>query len=545
VGLLLRWGREMHRIWVVGIALAAVTLSGCAWVSRVGVSTSGVQPASGSTVGTDVSPDGRFVVFTSSSANLVPNDTNGRGDVFLRDNQTGTTELISVNTSGVAAVYGGLGGLVSADGRYVAFTSLSYDLVPNDYNYYDVFVRDRLLHTTTRVSLTNPGAEAGDSCYLQSMTPDGRTIVFTSLDDTLVGAGHDTNDSNDVFVRDLNAGTTTRISVKSGAGGEGDSDSNGGSISNDGRFVAFTSDASNLDVNDSGFSTDVFVRDRLLGTTTRITAVGADGEEVDSDSTNPVISGDGKVVIFQSDAANLTDPPDDDYAQVEVWAKVLGTTTYERISVPTSGYDSNGNSAVTGISDDGRFVLYQSSAKNQVPTALTAASNSFVRDRTNHTTALAGTNQEMKEPQGPTSALSGSVPNAISGDGRYLLFSTSATDMLAGTTDGNGSVQDVFLRSNPVPSIVAVSPNTIARGVSGTIKLLGSSFHGVGALALMGDGITVNGVTAVSETEVDVAVTVSPTAAVGPRTPVLVQVGTGVAGYTGGVVFLADGLTVR
>ena len=172
-------------------------------------------------------------------------------------------------------------------------------------------------------------------------------------------------------------------------------------------------------------------------------------------------------------------------------------------------------------------------------------SNSFVRDRTNHTTAVAGTTQAMKEPIGATPALSGSSPDAISRDGRYLLFSTTATDMLAGTTDANGSVQDVFLRSNPVPSIVAVSPNTIARGTSGTIKLLGSSLRGAGALALMGDGITVNGVTPVSEAEVDVAVTVSPTAAVGPRTPVLVQVGNGIGGYTGGVVFLANALSVR
>src|SRR4051794_4170651 len=281
----------MHRIRHFAVLAAViVATSGCAWVNRVGVSTAGDQPASGTTTGTDVSRDGRYVVFSSDAPNLVPNDTNGMSDVFLRDNQTGKTELISLNTRGVASVYGGFHGLVSDDGRYVAFTSVSYDLVPDDFNYFDVFVRDRQTGTTTRVSLTSLGAEADDSCYLQSMSSDGRTIVFTSLGDTLVAS--DTNNSNDVFIRDLNANTTTRVSVKT-TGAQGNSDSDGGSISRDGRFVAFQSDASNFDATDSGFTTDVFVRDRVLNITTRLTAKGADGEEVDSDSTNPIISGDG------------------------------------------------------------------------------------------------------------------------------------------------------------------------------------------------------------------------------------------------------------
>ena len=108
--------------WVGLAAVVVVATSGCAWVGRVGVSTAGLQPNGGSISGSDVSPNGRYVVFTSDASNLVPNDTNGAADVFWRDNQTGVTERVSVRNAGTQAALGGDSGLVSADGRYVAST---------------------------------------------------------------------------------------------------------------------------------------------------------------------------------------------------------------------------------------------------------------------------------------------------------------------------------------------------------------------------------------------------------------------------------------
>ena len=144
----------MRRVRLFGVVLAVVlATSGCAWVGRVGVSTSGAQPTSGATTGTDISPTGRYVVFTSEATNLVSGDTNNSADVFLRDSQTGVTERVSVADNGAEAQLGGYGGLVSADGRYVAFSSDSANLVALDTNMStDVFVRDRVAGTTTRVS---------------------------------------------------------------------------------------------------------------------------------------------------------------------------------------------------------------------------------------------------------------------------------------------------------------------------------------------------------------------------------------------------------
>lgn len=530
---------------VAAFAAVAVALSGCAWVGRVGVASDGAQPGSGASMATDVSPTGRFVVFTSAAENLVANDTNGSADVFLRDTQTGTTERVSVSSTGVQGDFGGYGGLVSADGRYVAFNSDSTNLIgtsdTNDLT--DVFLRDRQTGTTVRVSVRNGGGQSDGSSYLQSITPDANLVVFDSDAENLIGTA-DQNFSVDVYVRDRVGSTTKRLSVATD-GTEGDLDSYGGSISNDGRYVAFVSDDTvNFDPNDSGVFTDVFLRDRTLNTTTRLTAL-PNGDEADSDSNDVRISGNGKVVIFNSDASNLD--PDDDGLNTDVYAKVIGVDGFERISTadPSAG-DSNPDdfSFLTGVSTDGRYVLYQSGGSNLLGTPPAAPTNGYVRDRTSGQTLLAGLSSRQAEPVGPDAARSGATPNAISGDGRYLVYSSSATDVLGPGSDANGDVEDVFMRSNPIPFIFGATPNSIARGTTGTITLLGSNLRASGALVLMGGGVTVNSVTAVSDTQVQVSVTVAANATPGPRTPMLVQSGSGGPALSGGLAFFPDLVTV-
>lgn len=530
---------------VAAFAALAVATSGCAWVGRVGVAADGAQPGSGSTMATDVSPTGRYVVFTSDAENLVANDTNGSADVFLRDTKNGTTERVSLANSGGQAELGGYGGLVSADGRYVAFNSDSSNLLAtadaNDST--DVFLRDRTLKTTVRISTRNAGGESDGSSYLQSMTPDANFIVFDSDATNLYGIT-DQNFSVDVYVRDRAGSSTRRVSVATD-GTEGDLDSYGGSISDDGRYVAFVSDDSGyLDPNDSGVFTDVFLRDRSLNTTTRLTVL-ADGEEADFDSNDVRISGDGKVVVFNSDAANL-DAEDDGFA-TDVYAKVLGTTGFERISVaPAGSADPNPDdyAFVTGVSANGRYVLFQSGASNLLADPTSAMSNSFVRDRTTGTTVLAGLSSQQTEPVGADAQRSGSIPNAISDDGRYLVYSSSATDVLGPGSDSNGDVEDVFMRSNPVPFIFAVTPASLARGATGNVNLIGSNLVATGALITFGDGVTVNSVVSSSATQITVSVTVAANAAPGPRTPLIVQSGTGGPSFSGGLAFLPQAFTV-
>src|SRR5205807_70009 len=187
--------------------------------------------------------------------------TNGRQDVFVHDRQTGTTERVGVD---VVNYYGGGGSpVISADGRFVAFTSLAADLVPGDTNAWaDVFVYDRWTGTTERVSVDSAGNQGNAGSSLPSISADGRFVVFWSAATNLVPG--DTNAAFDVFIHDRQTRTTERLSVDS-AGNQGNYDSFAPALSADGRFVAFSSNATNLAPGDTNGVTDVFVHVRKIG----------------------------------------------------------------------------------------------------------------------------------------------------------------------------------------------------------------------------------------------------------------------------------------
>jgi Tol biopolymer transport system component len=209
----------------------------------VSVGSSGVQ-ADGESESVAVSADARFVAFASAALNLVPGTRTGRLDVFVRDRLSGTTERVSVDSSGAQASLASKLAGISADGRYVCFVSAAPDLVPGDANGSDdVFLRDRTNGSTERVSLTAAGGEANGASPHASLSGDGRVVAFGSNATNLVTG--DTNGRMDVFVRDLDNGTTVRASVDP-QGVEADDDSTVSSVSGDGRYVAFRSHATNL-----------------------------------------------------------------------------------------------------------------------------------------------------------------------------------------------------------------------------------------------------------------------------------------------------------
>src|SRR4028118_2264462 len=246
-------------------------MSGLMTITPVSVDSAGNLGDSDSYI-PSISADGRFVVFQSSASNLVPGDTNDETDIFVRDRLTNTTTLVSLDSAGNQANNGSSRPSISADGRFVAFESYASNLVPGDTNNSpdsfltrDIFVRDTLTNTTTRVSLDSAGNQANDGSDSASISPAGRFVAFDSRASNLVPG--DTNNINDIFVRDTLTNTTTRVSVDS-AGNQGNGSSFFGtpSISADGRFVAFNSTASNLVPGDTNSSTDMFVRDTLTNT---------------------------------------------------------------------------------------------------------------------------------------------------------------------------------------------------------------------------------------------------------------------------------------
>ena len=346
-------------------------------ITRVSVSSAGAQ-GNGNSWAPFISADGRYVAFKSTDTNLVAGDTNGRNDIFVRDTVTNTTSRVSMSSAGAEANGDSSDSSISSDGRYVAFDSGASNLVAGDTNaWWDVFVRDTVTNTTTRVSVSTAGAQGtGGGASLPSISGDGRYVAFVSSHTDHVAG--DTNGAIDIFVRDTVANTTTRVSVDS-AGTQGNGTSYASSISTDGRYVAFYSGASNLVAGDTNGVIDIFVRDTVTNTTSRVSvdSAGAQGNDA---SLDPSISADGRYVAFYSVATNLVAGDTNGFADVFVRDTVTNTTT--RVSVSTVGAQGiDGDASLPSISADGRYVAFTSSHTNHVAGDTNAALDVFVRKR--------------------------------------------------------------------------------------------------------------------------------------------------------------------
>ena len=407
------------------------------------IATDGAQ-GEGDVLDSAVAANGMVVAFTTEASGLVSGDTNGKGDVYVRDRQSGTTTRVSVASDGTQAQcetfsplctggWWGSGNVgLSADGRYVVFESSATNLVAADTNdESDVFLHDRQTGTTTRVSRGMGGAEANGSSTDPAISADGRHVAFSSTASNLVPG--DTNNStlDDVFVLDTPSDTTTRLSVSS-AGAQANDSSWSPSISTDGQFVSFASQASNLVPGDTnGYNAaDVFVHNRQTAETTRV-SLASDGSQASGWSDWPDISGDGRFVAFQSGASDLVAGDSNETEDVFVHDRQTGATT--RVSVASDGtpaptyYQSYGEPA---ISWDGRYVVFTSSAPNLVPTDSNSAPDVFVHDRESGTTTRVSVTAGGAQVDGE------SAFPAISGDGRYITFMHNGSPLVPGDING-------------------------------------------------------------------------------------------------------------
>ncbi len=380
-----------------------------------------------------VTDDGRYVAFESWSSNLVSGDSNDTGDVFVRDRVNGATERISVSTAGAQG--DGSSGLpsISSDGRYVAFELAAENLVSGDSNgSMDIFVRDRVNGTTERVSVSSDEAEADSWSVHPAISADGRFVAFHSAAENLVG--DDTNNTYDVFVRDRVNGTTERASVTSG-GVEADHGASAfACISADGRYVGFESWAEDLATGDTNGYEDVLVHDRVGGGT-ELASVASAGAAGDDSSERCSLSGDGRYVTFESLATNLVGGDTNDTSDVFVHDRAGGTT--ELVSVTSGGAAGNERSENAFISADGRSIAFYSWAANLVSGDANHHADIFVRDRVSGTTELASV---------ATNGMQGNDSSdhpALSADGRYIVFDTWAWNLVSGD---NSSNSDVLIR---------------------------------------------------------------------------------------------------
>jgi hypothetical protein len=396
--------------------------------ARVSVSSSSVQGNDDSLAGA-TSADGRFAAFWSEADNLVHGDTNGLEDVFVRDRLDHITTRVSVSSAGQGdgdSAYPAL----SSDGMIVAFQSWAGNFSPGG-SVGQVYVRDRRTHTTTLASQSSSGASGDDLSFGVRVSSGGRFVAFSSDADNLVPG--DTNGQTDVFVRDQMAGTTTLISASS-TGGPADGSSAGVTLSPHGRYVAFNSWADNLVAGDANGVADVFVTDRRVGATTLV-SVSSGGEQGNGDSFGPLFASGARFVAYQSEASNLVGNDTNGFADVFVSDRQRHTTS--RVSVSSTGGQGNGTSGYFSISADGRLVAFDSDADDLVAADTNEARDVFTRDRWSHVTRRVSVSSALAQGN-DFSALGG-----LSADGRFVLFASGATNLVHGDTN---RVADVFVR---------------------------------------------------------------------------------------------------
>lgn len=437
------WGAAMGHTRItgaqIGVIIGAVMVTACdghaQTTRRVSVSSNGAEgnelsfrPA--------LSGDGRFVAFVSFAPGIVPGVDNGP-QVYVRDRATGHTTCVSVNS------YGEPGNApnswdgppcISADGRYVVFQSYASNLAPAGNEFGHIYRHDRVTGQTIRVSVSSAGSPGNDYSWTCCVSADGRFVAFTSWATNF--APGDSLGTRDVFLRDCDTGLTTLVDV-SLSGGPGNGQCYGiPSISETGRFVAFSSYATNLVAGGGIADQHAYVRDVQAGMTVRV-SVSSDGLLANRDCSHPTISADGRIVTFASNSTNLAPGNTFNRTNVYIHDRLTGQTI--RASAGMSGTPANGESVEPTVSGDGRFVAYWSQASDLVPSDLNLTPDAFVYDRQTGQTERVSVDSSGHEVFNDSTTYRPS----ISENGRIVAFVSGATTLVRG--DENG-FRDVFVR---------------------------------------------------------------------------------------------------
>ncbi|MBA1158293.1 PD40 domain-containing protein [Microvirga mediterraneensis] len=395
-------------------------------MSRVSTGSDGGQLTSNSLISL-FSPDGHSIAFLNV-------DAASNYQVFIKDLQTGLTRLVSTNAAGGSGDGATYVTQFSDNGRFLVLLSTATNLVPGDTNgQVDVFIKDLVTGAVTRVSVAADGsqiAQGGSVGLGRSLTADGRFLVFSSREANLVGS--DTNSSQDVFLKDLQTGAIRRVSTNS-AGAQADSGGENATISADGRHVAFESNSTDLVAGGTDGGRYLFLKDLQTGATTRIDARldGSNGGQ----SINARFSANGCYIVFESTGANLVSR--DDNGTRDIFRKDLLTGAIIRVSTKADGTEAHGVSTIAAISPDGRYVTFASTASDLVAGDTNGKADFFRKDLvTGEIVRLSIT------PQGQEAIGGDSSYGSPSADGRYLTFTSAATNLVAGDTNG---VFDIFV----------------------------------------------------------------------------------------------------
>jgi len=480
------------------LAAAGVSRAAVVSVERVSVSTGGAQAVGGQSLDVALSPDGRFAAFDSSNLGLVPGDTNGTNDIFVRDRLVGTTERVSVFSGGGQSGAGSHEPSIGGDGTITVFTGPSNLVAGGNGAAGEVFAHNRLSNETERVSQSTgfPGEAGNLDSFRPEISTNGQFVVFGSWANNLVPG--DTNVHVDFFVRDRLAHTTERVSVAhmTAAEGAGGTDGLGGGgivdcdISADGRFVAFRSTFNNLVAGDTNGRADVFVRDRMLGTTERVSVTTAGVQGTGNFSGGVSISGDGNRVAFET--TSRLAPGDTDFDWDIYVRERSGAGVTRLVSVSSAGAQSAFECVNPAISEDGSTVVFTSPSSDLVPGDTNARQDVFIHS------LETGVTERVSENAGGAQAndtSGGFVRPAISENGSLVGFPSSATNLVfnPGTGLFNGDTNgapDAFVVTHSFPG-----PPVANAGSDQAVAVLhdGTPVTNTAPVTLMGTATDPNG----------------------------------------------------
>jgi hypothetical protein len=439
-------------VFVIGLFSVAAAEAALTLVSANRNRTSG---GNGNSTNASVSTDGMTIAFQSTASDLVSNDNNLSTDVFAYDARSGSTRLVSIDSTGTKSAAGtSRDPIVSADGRFVAFTSDAGDVVSTPVSRNgDVYLRDLQTSTTALVSVNRGGDRGGNGASnVLGMSSDGMTILFLSEATDLVSLS-DSNDQKDIFARDMRTGVTQLVSINRYGDGTPSSDSFHGTISANGRYVAFANIANNVLPNDSNTSSDIFLRDLAAGRTILVSANPA-SQPSNRGAFRPSLSADGSMIAFDSISSDLT-ANDANGNDSDIFLRNVSTNTTTLVSLNLNGTTTSGDSFSPQISANGQFVTFVSPVANLVANDTNGVTDAFVRDLQAGRTILLNTSSTGQPGNG------GSTDPRISANGRLAVFLSLATNF--GYSDTNGQL-DVFLKDivSGALTLVSATPTGVA-----------------------------------------------------------------------------------
>jgi Tol biopolymer transport system component len=449
---------------------SAAAVDGNVWVSLDSGQHQLLGPSGAYSYPPSISADGRFVVFESLAPISSDGDKNAVGDVFRRDLDQSSTVMVSLASDGSQANNRSYAPHVSDDGQLVVFESLASNLVPGDANdVSDIYLRDLGALTTIRVSIASGGDDANGASYRPAISGDGAYVAFCSRATNL--AAGDADAGAGVFIYERATATLTRVPVNSTGGAVGGCERV--AIDEDGGVVAFAAVG--------GGRSDVYVYQRASGTLTPLT----DGADDSSGLGGIAISGDGRLVGFDSTATTLV--AGDSNRSRDVFVRDLGAGTTTRESVRSDGGQLPGDSGASGvaISGDGRFVVFSSTARGVVPGDSNGQEDVFRRDLTSGQTTIVSLSVAER------TANNSSYAPDVDADGSEVAYTSLAANITYGDSNRDS---DIFVRGTNFPDRAGDTSGPVDTGApedNTSVGAVAGDGGGVPSLAYAGGGIAI------------------------------------------------------